>query len=103
MHPKPRPVKRRRRYDATSRRARARHTRRAILDAAARLFLRDGFQATTMPAVAADAGVSQETIYKTFGGKAGLVRAIRERGLAGEGPVQAERRSNALQKAERDP
>ena len=55
------------------------------------------------PAVAAEAGVSQETIYKTFGSKTGLVRAIRERGLAGEGPVHAERRSNALQKEERDP
>ena len=31
------------------------------------------------------------------------MRAIRERGLAGEGPVHAERRSNALQKEERDP
>ena len=103
MPPKPAAVKRRRRYDATSRRARALHKQRAIVDAAERLFLRDGFQATTIPAVAAEAGVSQETIYKTFGSKPGLVRAIRERGLAGEGPVHAERRSNALQKEERDP
>jgi len=103
MPPKPAPVKRRRRYDATSRRARARQTQLAIVDAAERLFVRDGFQATTIPAVAAEAGVSQETIYKTFGSKTGLVRAIRERGLAGEGPVHAERRSNALQKEERDP
>jgi AcrR family transcriptional regulator len=103
MPPKPAAVKRRRRYDATSRRARALHKQRAIVDAAERLFLRDGFRATTIPAVAAEAGVSQETIYKTFGSKTGLVRAIRERGLAGEGPVHAERRSNALQKEERDP
>jgi AcrR family transcriptional regulator len=103
MPPKPAAVKRRRRYDATSRRARAFHKQKAIVDAAERLFLRDGFQATTIPAVAAEAGVSQETIYKAFGSKTGLVRAIRERGLAGEGPVHAERRSNALQKEERDP
>jgi AcrR family transcriptional regulator len=103
MPPKPAAVKRPRRYDATSRRARALHKQRAIVDAAERLFLRDGFQATTIPAVAAEAGVSQETIYKTFGSKTGLVRAIRERGLAGEGPVHAERRSNALQKEEPDP
>ena len=103
MPPKPAAVKRRRRYDATSRRARALHKQRAIVAAAERLFMRDGFQATTIPAVAAEAGVSQETIYKTFGSKTGLVRAIRERGLAGEGPVHAERRSNALQKEERDP
>ena len=103
MPPKPAAVKHRRRYDATSRRARAHHMQSAIVDAAERLLLRDGFAATTIPAVAAEAGVSQETIYKTFGSKTGLVRAIRERGLAGEGPVHAERRSNALQKEERDP
>jgi AcrR family transcriptional regulator len=102
MSEKPAAVKRPRRYDATNRRARALQTQGAILDAAQRRFVRDGFQATTIPAVAADAGVSQETIYKAFGGKAGLVRAIRKRGLAGDGPAHAERRSNALQKEERD-
>jgi AcrR family transcriptional regulator len=94
--------KRRRRYDAPRRRARAFQTHESIIGAAEQLFVRDGFQSTTIQAVAAAAGVSQETIYKRFGGKAGLVRAIRERGLAGEGPLHAERRSNALQK-EGDP
>jgi AcrR family transcriptional regulator len=103
MSPKRTAVKRRRRYDATRRRARALQTERAIVDAAERLFMRDGFQATTIAAVAAAAGVSAETIYKAFGGKTGLVRAIRERGLEGVGPVHAERRSNALQREERDP
>ena len=103
MAPKQPAVKRRRRYDATGRRARALHMQGTIVDAAERLFLRDGFQATTIPTVAAEAGVSQETIYKTFGSKTGLVRAIRERGLAGEGPVHAERRSNVLQREERNP
>lgn len=96
-------VKRRRRYDATNRRARALQTQEAIVVAAGRLFLRDGFQATTIAAVAAGAGVSEETIYKRFRSKTGLVRAIRERALAGEGPVHAERRSNTLQSEERDP
>jgi AcrR family transcriptional regulator len=100
---KRRAVKPRRRYDATARRARALQAQRAIVDAAERLFVRDGFQGTTIAAVAARAGVSAETIYKTFGGKTGLVRAIRERGLGGDGPVRAERRSNALQREERDP
>jgi AcrR family transcriptional regulator len=103
MRPKPPAVKRPRRYDATSRRARALQTQAAVVAAAQRLFVRDGFQATTIPAVAAEAGVSQETIYKTFGGKTGLVRAIRERALAGDGPAHAEQRSNALQQEERDP
>lgn len=103
MQPKRAAVKRRRRYDATNRRAGALRTYDAIVDAAARLFEREGFQATTIAAVAAGAGVSEETVYKRFGGKAGLVRAIRERGLKGEGSAHAERRSNALQRKERDP
>jgi AcrR family transcriptional regulator len=103
MRPKPAAVKRRRRYDTTNRRATALRTHEAIVDAAGRLFGRDGFQATTVAAIAAEAGVSEETVYKKFSSKAGLVRAIRDRGLAGEGPAHAERRSNALQNQERDP
>ena len=77
-------VKRRRRYDATNRRARALHRQEAIVDAAGRLFVRDGFQATTITAVAAKAGVSEETIYKRFRNKNGLVRAILERFARGD-------------------
>jgi AcrR family transcriptional regulator len=48
-------------------------------------------------------GVSVDTIYKTYGGKAGLVRAICERALAGDAPVAAETRSDALHSTEGDP
>ncbi len=37
--------------------------RRQILDAASRLFLRDGFEATTMDAIAREAEVSKATVY----------------------------------------
>lgn len=37
--------------------------RRQILQAAARLFLRDGFEPTTMDAIAREAGVSKATVY----------------------------------------
>ena len=96
-------VKRRRRYDSPRRAEQARQTRAAVTGAAQRLFLRDGFAATTIAAVAAEAGVSAETIYKAFGGKPGLVRAICDRALAGEGPVPAETRSDDLQASEPDP
>ena len=56
-----------------------------------------------MAAIAADADVSVDTIYKSFGGKPGLVRAICEQALTGTGPVPAETRSDALQATERDP
>jgi AcrR family transcriptional regulator len=86
----------RRRYDATNRRAEAYRNRDRIVAAAERRFLRHGYSATTIAAIADDAGISVDTIYKAFGGKAGLVRAIRSRALAGEGPVPAEQRSDAL-------
>src|SRR4051812_25031126 len=103
MRQKVRAVKSPRPYDASRRRARAQQTREAIVAVAERLFLRQGFPNTTVTEIAAQAGVSEETIYKSFRGKAGLVRAIRERALAGEGPTHAERRSNRLQRTEADP
>jgi hypothetical protein len=42
-------------------------------------------------------------IYKSFGGKPGLVRAIYQQALHGQGPVPAERRSDTVQARERDP
>ena len=76
-------VKPTRRYESPRRAEQAQQTRAAVTDAAKRLFLRDEFAATTIAAVAAEARVSVETIYKGFGGKPGLVRAICENELAG--------------------
>jgi AcrR family transcriptional regulator len=90
-------------YDSQSRRDAAEQTRNRVLDEALRLFVRKGYAATTIAAIAKAARVSVETIYKGFGGKPGLVRAIRDRALAGEGPVHAERRSDAMQARETDP
>src|ERR1700704_129268 len=103
MERKRSPVKPGRRYDSTRRRQQARQTREVIIGGARRLFLRDGFTSTTVAAIAAEIGVSVDTIYKTFGGKPGLVRAICEEALAGEGPVPAETRSDVLQAVEPDP
>jgi AcrR family transcriptional regulator len=97
------PVKPQRRYDASRRQDQARLRRDRITDAARRLFLRDGYGPTTVTAIAAHSGVSADTIYKSFGGKPGLVRAIHQRALQGDGPVPAERRSDAIQAQERDP
>ena len=92
-----------RRYDSAGRKEQARRSHAAVLDHAQRLLLEDGYATTTLPSIAAAAGVSVETIHKAFGGKAGLVRAIRDRALAGEGPVHAERRSDAMRARETDP
>ena len=92
-----------RRYDASRRRAQARRTRSAIIDAARHRFLRDGYTPTTIASIAADADASPDTIYKSFGGKAGLLRAMCEDALSGTGPVPAEQRSDAMQATESDP
>lgn len=70
------PVKTTRRYDSPRRRAQAEATRREILAAAQRLFERRGYTATTMSAVAAEAGVALKTVYVAFATKSGLLRAL---------------------------
>jgi AcrR family transcriptional regulator len=71
-------------YDGSGRREQARLRRRAVVSAAGELFTRDGFRATTIAAVAAHAGVSPESIYKTFGTKAALAKAVFDVALAGD-------------------
>ena len=93
----------RRRYDASRRREQARLTREAIIAAARRRFLHDGYATTTIASIAADAGASADTIYKSFGGKAGLLQAMCQDALAGAGPVPAEQRSDAMQAGQSDP
>jgi AcrR family transcriptional regulator len=95
-------VKPKRPYDSVRRREQARQTRAAIIDVARRRFLDDGFAATTIAAIANEARVSVDTIYKAFGGKPGLVSAICQEALTGEGPIPAETRSDAIQATERD-
>lgn len=82
-------VKPRRRYDSRRRRDQAAATRRDILAAAGALFREQGYRGTSMPQIARQAGVVVETIYRTFGNKAGLFRAVIEAVLAG-GAVRAE-------------
>ena len=97
------PVKAKRSYDSSARRERARQVRENIVDAAWKLFLNAGYAGTTINAIASDAGVSAETIYKVFGSKPGLVRAIRDKALAGRGPIGAEERSDEMRKRVADP
>ena len=69
-------VKTRRRYDSQRRREQAATTRGAILEAARRLFERHGYAATSMAAIAAEAGVALKTVYIGFETKSGLLRAL---------------------------
>src|SRR6266545_8130104 len=104
---KPKDAKPRRRYDSRRRQAQAAQTRHEILGAAHRLFLERGYAGTTLASVAEGAGVVVETIYRGFGGKAGLFRAVVEAAVAGgaERAQVAPERRPAIQAviAETDP
>lgn len=71
-------------YDASGRRERALRTRRTVLDSARKLLEDRGYAATTIADVAADAGVSPESIYKGFGTKAALTKAVFDLVIAGD-------------------
>jgi AcrR family transcriptional regulator len=92
-------------YDSSRRRAQAAATRRDILEAAQRLFEQQGYAATTIAAIAAEAGVALKTVYLAFETKSGVLRALWNlllRGDQGEVPV-AERSWYREVLAEPDP
>lgn len=92
-----------RRYDASGRRQASAHRRQEVLAAARSRFLADGYVATTVARVAADAGVSAELVYKSFGSKAGLARAVWDRALLGQQRRPAEARSDEVSSTATDP
>ena len=100
-------VKPRRRYDSSRRQAQAAQTRDDVSAAAQEMFLDRGYATTTLANIAARAGVVVETIYRAFGGKAGLFKAVIEAAVAGgaaRAEIPAEQR-NAIRAviAETDP
>lgn len=96
-------VNARRPYNAKRRLEQSRNTHNVLLDAALKRFREHGYTVTTIESIASDAAVSEATIYKTYGGKPGIVRALCLRALGGQGPIPAEQRSDALKSSETDP
>jgi len=84
MTPEDSPSSKARRYSTPRRDQRAAATRAAILASAAGLFLRDGYVATSMKAIAAQAGVSEKTMYLTFASKAKLLRQVIQLSVQGD-------------------
>ncbi|MBD3752664.1 MAG: TetR/AcrR family transcriptional regulator [Micrococcales bacterium] len=70
-------------YHSPQRQAVAAATRANIVDAAGRLFIRDGYVATSIKAIAAEAGVSVPTVHLN-GPKHALLIAAFERTFAGD-------------------
>jgi AcrR family transcriptional regulator len=73
-----------RHYRSPRREQQARRTRARIIAAAADRFLARGYAATTMRAVAADAGVALPTVELVFGTKARLLKAVIDTAIAGD-------------------
>ena len=89
-------------YDNSHRAVAAAATRSQVLAAAHELFLSQGFAGTTIRMIAESAGVSQETIYKSFGNKAALLKAVYDVALAGDAdeiPLAARPESLAVREA----
>ena len=78
------PVSGGRAYTSVRRQEQARQTRRAILDAAARLFVDPGYAATRLTTVAAEAGVAVQTLYAVFGSKRQLLSELVDVTIAGD-------------------
>jgi AcrR family transcriptional regulator len=66
-------------YHSPLRQEQAQATRARILDAAVNLFATNGYAATSIAAIAREAGVVPETIYATYGSKRALIDGLIER------------------------
>jgi AcrR family transcriptional regulator len=73
-----------RRYDNTRRLAQARATRLQVIEAAKGLFIKNGYPATTLDSVADAADVPLPTLYRLFGSKRALLRAVLDTSFAGD-------------------
>jgi AcrR family transcriptional regulator len=76
-------VKTRRAYRSTKRAEQAAETRREITHAAGALFRARGYAAVSMPLIASESGVAVETLYRAFGSKSGLFKAVIDAAVAG--------------------
>jgi AcrR family transcriptional regulator len=61
----------------------AESTQRAIVDTASRLFLQDGYSATSITRIAREAGVAVQTIYNSVGAKRELLSRVLDFAAAG--------------------
>ena len=96
-------VKGRKPYDASSRQEQARTSRRHVLATATRMFLERGYSDTTVPAVARAAGVSPQNVYKAFGNKPGLLKAVFDVAMAGDDEPLAMMQREALTRVREEP
>ena len=78
------PVNPKRPYRSERRHEQALETRRRVLEAAHEAFVEQGYVGATIAAIAANAGVSAETVYATFGNKRTLLSEVVQRAARGD-------------------
>ncbi len=78
------PAVKKRKYEMANRGRQAAETRRRIVEAAARLFLRQGYAATSMNAIAAEAGVAVQTVFASLRTKRDILEAAIQSRVRGE-------------------
>jgi AcrR family transcriptional regulator len=79
------------------RRAKAAATRLAVIAAASRLFVEQGYAGATVQAIADAAGVSRATVFNAVGGKAALLKAAYDVATVGDDePVPLPQRAAAV-------
>ena len=71
-------------YRSELRATQAQETRRSIVAAASRLFVENGYGATTIDAIAEAAGVSRKTVFTAVGGKLDLLKLALDWAVAGD-------------------
>ena len=71
-------------YRSALRDSQARATRKAIVDAAAALFIARGYGGTTIDAIAEAAGVSRKTVFTSVGGKADALKLALDWAVTGD-------------------
>jgi AcrR family transcriptional regulator len=92
-----------RNYASTLRAEQARATRRAIVEAARRLFIERGYGATTVDAIAEAASVSRKTVFTSVGGKLEALKLARDWAIVGDDePVPVMERPE-VQRARKEP
>src|SRR5688572_29271523 len=73
-----------RRYDNRNRQELAGWTRRRVIEAARRLFVQCGYGATTIQALAEEAGVAVQPVYAAFGSKHEVLKQLFDISVVGD-------------------
>jgi AcrR family transcriptional regulator len=94
-----------RQYESPRRDEQARRTRAAVLATAHRLFVAEGYAATSIRNIADTARVSEQTVYRLFGDKATLLRDVVLTAVSGPDEATVARQSTMMEgiSRKRDP